>query len=208
MILGWLFSVILFLLVLLAVCVLITLFAIVGRKEDPLLTIPHYLQERFQSFFEQGIVAGILKSLFFFAFISVVPFVLTLYCITLFPKVYTITNEDGTPVKTWYMTASKKLVHEGEVIAVDRKMVYIFNDTNKDFCLCSSRYSSVPHYDETTPEFYLISSHAYLETEHKPDFWFRIPEKISVQVSKTGRSNQVTVTRWLVLPLDPDAVNP
>ena len=202
MIHGWLFSFLVFLLIALAVALLFSLSALIRGKDEPWLTVPHYLQERFQSFFKKGIVNGFFLSLYFVACLALVPFVLTLYCVSLPVKIYTITYEDGAPARTWYTTVGKRIVHGETVIPVDRKMVYIFNDTNKTFCLRSVHYSSSGYGGSERPDFFLITPHAYIETEHEPDFWFKHPETISVP---EGNSQ---ATRWMVEPMDSELLNP
>lgn len=194
-----LFFVIAIAVILLVVCILRTLYSLFSEKEtlkDALLTVPHYLQERFSDFFSENVIVGLYKSVFFILFILVFPFIISSFMKSQFGDAYRIIEEDGFDYISCVIIGNSITI-DGKNVKVKKDKYYIFNNTDKKFYLKQEFYSHSPsglHEYRSSDEYENnvdINPHSYIETEHSPEYWFVAPNTMSSKSTKVEEDGKV-----------------
>lgn len=201
---NYLFFVIAITVILLIACILCTLYSFISEKENlkhSLLTVPHYLQERFAYFFSKNVIVGLYKSVFFIIYILVFPFLISIFMRSQFGDAYKIIErEDGFDYISCAIIGNS-ITTDGKSVKVNKDKYYIFNNTDKNFCLKQEFYSynpsglhgyrSLDEYEDKVD----IPPHSYIETEHSPEYWFVAPNTMSSNSTKVEEEGKV----WGVL---------
>ena len=197
---NYLFFVITIAVILLVVCLLCTFYSLFSEKEtlkDALLTVPRYLQERFSFFFSKNIIVGLYKSVLFILYMLVFPFIISCFIRELFADAYIIIEkEEGFDYVSCVIIGNSMTI-DGKSVNVNKDKYYIFNNTDKKFCLKQEFYShnsaglpgfrSLDEYEENVD----ITPNSYIETEHSPEYWFVAPKKMSSNSTKVEEDGKV-----------------
>lgn len=191
--------------ILLVVCILCILYSLISKKgslKDALLTVPRYLQNRFSDFFSRNVIVGLYKSVLFLLNILVIPALLSGFIYSQFTEAYQIDEEEDGFTYTSCVIIGNQITIDRESVKVKKDKYYIFNNTDKKFCLTQEFYSynpselhgyrSLDEYEEDVD----INPHSYIETEHCPEYWFVAPNTIS---PKNSKEEEEDVKVWGVI---------
>ena len=151
-----------------------------------LLTVPAYLQERFVTFWSDGILLGLYRSFMFIFIMASIPLIIAFNIIEDVPSPYFASayfvSYDGNRFNYETYVAYGEIVYANNVLPVKNNKVYIFNETNKTLILHDEEYSKSGGTRDSISEF-SISPSSYLESNYKPDFWFGVPNKLSIKIN-------------------------
>ena len=176
------------------------LFTLGKNIKQSLLTVPSYLEERFRTFWSDGILLGLYRSFMFILIMACIPLIIAFIIIENVPSPYFASayfvSNDGNRFNYKTYVAYGEIDFVDSVLHVKNNKVYIFNETNKTLILHDEEYSKSGGTRDSICE-YSISPCSYLESNYKPDFWFGVPNKLSIKVnifeSPTG-----SVRKWAV----------
>lgn len=197
---NYLFFVITIAVILLIICISCTLYSLISEKEtlnDALLTVPCYLQERFSDFFSKNVIVGLYKSVFFILYLLVFPFLISSFIRFQFGDAYKIIEgEEGFDYISCVIIGNSITI-DNKNVKINKDKYYIFNNTDKKFCLKQEFYSHNPlglqgyrssdEYENNVD----INPHSYIETEHSPEYWFVAPKTMSSKSTKVEEDDKV-----------------
>jgi len=184
---------------LVVVAVISTLLKIIftfGKNfKQSLMTVPAYLGERFRTFWSDGFIMGVFRSIFFIFILIAIPLIFAFNVIEYVPTAYFV-SYDGNRFDYKTYVAFGRMDYADSIIIVNKDKVYIFNETDKTLVLHDVEYSRSGGVKEKVCE-YSISPNSYLETNYKPDYWFGVPNQISIKIN-FFESPTDSVRKWVI----------
>lgn len=176
------------------------LFTLGKNIKQSLLTVPAYLEERFRTFWSDGILLGLYRSFMFFFIMASIPLFIAFNIIENIPSPYFASayfvSYDGNRFNYKTYVAYGEIDYANSVLPVKNNKVYIFNETNKTLILHDEVYSKSGGTRDNICE-YSISPNSYLESNYKPDLWFGVPNQLSIKINIFDSPTD-SVRKWAV----------
>ena len=182
------------LLVLIVFSVLYAIYGLLSKEHRPFgqsyRNLIDFFVRRTHELFSKGIVIGLFRYIFFFIYLLVLP-VLTAYLLSGFlPRIEKISQEDGKYVHTEYIALGTVRLGDESVSLRDRKILCIFNDTDRAFTLRQEKYITPDGYGSdgvTEQPEERVESHSCHLTGNRPDLWFEAPDTIKTTATYRDR---------------------